>query len=82
MSLRWQAHVYGEVRPALRDVCDELQLELYQFPWRPVMKRNGLARDSLYLVRPDGYVALALADTSSSGARALRDYAARWRSKG
>jgi 2-polyprenyl-6-methoxyphenol hydroxylase-like FAD-dependent oxidoreductase len=82
MSLRWQAHVYGEVRPALRDLCDELQLELYQFPWRPVMKRNGLARDSLYLVRPDGYVALALADTSSSGAQALRDYAARWRSKG
>jgi 2-polyprenyl-6-methoxyphenol hydroxylase-like FAD-dependent oxidoreductase len=58
-SLRWQVHVYGEPRPELADVCAELRLALHVFAWRPTMRRAGLLRGALHLVRPDGYVALA-----------------------
>jgi hypothetical protein len=34
-------------------------LPLHVFPWRLDMARVGLRRDAVYLVRPDGYVALA-----------------------
>src|SRR5262249_48444456 len=58
-SLTWQAHVYGEPRGGLAEVCAELQLPLHVFSWRPGMRRPGLLRGALYLVRPDSHVALA-----------------------
>jgi 2-polyprenyl-6-methoxyphenol hydroxylase-like FAD-dependent oxidoreductase len=58
-SLTWQVHVYGESRPGLAEACAELQLPLHRFPWQQGMRRAGLLRTALYLVRPDGYVALA-----------------------
>jgi hypothetical protein len=58
-SLTWQVHVYGELRPGVAEACAELQLPLHVFEWRQRMRRAGLLRSALYLVRPDGYVALA-----------------------
>jgi 2-polyprenyl-6-methoxyphenol hydroxylase-like FAD-dependent oxidoreductase len=58
-SLAWQVHVYGEARGVLADACAELRLPLHVFAWQETMRRAGLAKDALYLVRPDGYVALA-----------------------
>jgi hypothetical protein len=58
-SLKWQVHVYGEPRRGLAEVCAELQLPLHLFAWQPGMRRVGFRREALYLVRPDGYVALA-----------------------
>src|SRR5262249_50581825 len=58
-SLTWQVHVYGEPRPGVAEVCAELRLPLHRFEWRQGMRRAGLMRSALYLVRPDGYVALA-----------------------
>src|SRR5262245_54920631 len=58
-SLTWQVHVYGEPRSGLAEVCAELQLPLHLFAWQQGMRRAGLLRTALYLVRPDGYVALA-----------------------
>jgi 2-polyprenyl-6-methoxyphenol hydroxylase-like FAD-dependent oxidoreductase len=57
-SLDWQVHVYGDVSPELQAVCDDRKLSLHVFPWRREMRRVGLRRDVVYLVRPDGYVAL------------------------
>ncbi len=70
-SLTWQVHVYGEPRRGLAEVCAELQLPLHLFAWQPGMRRTGLLRAALYLVRPDGYVALA--DPHADPER-LRDY--------
>ena len=39
--------------------CSDLQLPLYRFAWQPGMQRAGLQSAALYLIRPDGYVALA-----------------------
>ena len=61
-SLNWQVHVYGGASPELRVLCATRHLPLHIFPWRPEMDRAGLQRDAIYLIRPDGYVALADAD--------------------
>ncbi len=70
-SRTWQVHVYGEARHGVAEACAELQLPLHVFPWRREMRRVGLLRSALYLVRPDGYVALA---DSHADAKRLRDY--------
>jgi hypothetical protein len=58
-SLTWQVHVYGAQRHGVAEACANLRLPLYLFAWRPEMRQAGLLRGALYLVRPDGYVALA-----------------------
>ena len=58
-SLDWQVHVYGIPEPELNLVCSARKMPLHIFPWLPEMRSAGLRRDAVYLVRPDGYVALA-----------------------
>jgi 2-polyprenyl-6-methoxyphenol hydroxylase-like FAD-dependent oxidoreductase len=72
-SLAWQAHVYGEVHASAAAACRELQVPLHVFAWSPGAARAGLERSALYLVRPDGYVALADRDGNGQG---LREYLA------
>jgi 2-polyprenyl-6-methoxyphenol hydroxylase-like FAD-dependent oxidoreductase len=69
-SMAWQAHIYGEPRSGARAMCAELRVPLHIFTWTPEAERAGLARSALYLVRPDGYVALADRDGSAAGLRA------------
>ena len=61
-SLDWQVHVYGEVNAELETACQDHQLPLHVFPWNVAVRRSGLRRNAVYLVRPDGYVALADAE--------------------
>ena len=72
-SLKWQIHVYGEVPKDVERACSDLDLPLHSFAWQDVMKRAGIARGALYLVRPDGYIALA---AKENAAASLRAYAA------
>jgi 2-polyprenyl-6-methoxyphenol hydroxylase-like FAD-dependent oxidoreductase len=58
-SLDWQVHVYGEAKAELETACQDGKLSLHVFPWCEAARRNGLRRNAIYLVRPDGYVALA-----------------------
>jgi BlaR1 peptidase M56 len=58
-SLDWHVHVYGDAAPEIEAMCDERKLPLHVFPWRLEIYRTGLQRDAVYLVRPDGSVALA-----------------------
>jgi 2-polyprenyl-6-methoxyphenol hydroxylase-like FAD-dependent oxidoreductase len=58
-ALDWQVHVYGVPSSELVGFCEQRHLSLHCFDWCPAMERAGLARDASYLVRPDGYVALA-----------------------
>jgi 2-polyprenyl-6-methoxyphenol hydroxylase-like FAD-dependent oxidoreductase len=61
-ALAWQVHVYGEPKRGLAEACAELGLPLELFAWQPEMGRSGLMHGALYLVRPDGYVALVVPD--------------------
>jgi 2-polyprenyl-6-methoxyphenol hydroxylase-like FAD-dependent oxidoreductase len=58
-SMDWQVHVYGSVSAELRAWCAAQDLPIHSFDWRYEYERAGLARDALYLLRPDTYVALA-----------------------
>jgi hypothetical protein len=55
----WQVHVYGLARPELIKWCAERNLTLHVFAWTSQHEAAGLARDALYLLRPDTYVPLA-----------------------
>jgi 2-polyprenyl-6-methoxyphenol hydroxylase-like FAD-dependent oxidoreductase len=66
-SLDWQVHVYGEATPALAEVCRQRALALHIFPWQAAMRRAGFRQSAGYLVRPDGYVALADPAASAAG---------------
>ena len=72
-SLDWQVHVYGDPSAALQALCGQRRLALHVFPWRPGTAATGLRRDALYLVRPDGYVALADADGRAEAVAAYFD---------
>jgi 2-polyprenyl-6-methoxyphenol hydroxylase-like FAD-dependent oxidoreductase len=74
-SLTWQVHVYGEVKQEVRDVCADLLLPLHIFSWESGMQRAGMQNGALYLVRPDGYVALA--DPGADAERLRKYFAAR-----
>jgi len=57
-SLDWQVHIYGNAGPEIRAICQQRRLPLSVFGWQRAMGRSGLRRDVVYLVRPDGYVAM------------------------
>jgi 2-polyprenyl-6-methoxyphenol hydroxylase-like FAD-dependent oxidoreductase len=58
-GMDWQVHVYGSVSAELSAWCAAKDVPLHNFGWRSEYQKAGLARDALYLLRPDSYVALA-----------------------
>ena len=61
-SLDWQVHVYGAASEEVRAMCERREIPLHVYPSN---------RDVVYLVRPDGYVALTGGD--------IEQYLDRWR---
>jgi hypothetical protein len=72
-SLDWQIHVYGDAAPDVRAVCEARKLALHVFAWRREMDQAGLRRNAVYLVRPDGYVAVADSEGGSSAVTSYLD---------
>jgi len=75
-SLDWQIHVYGRAGPGLRQAVAESGIALHELPWNQHTQKAGLERDSLYLVRPDGHVALA---DSKQDAEKFRNFLSRFK---
>jgi 2-polyprenyl-6-methoxyphenol hydroxylase-like FAD-dependent oxidoreductase len=73
-AMTWQVHVYGAPRDELKAWCAANGIPLHAFAWREEHGRAGLARDALYLLRPDGYVGLA--DAAASAAAVERYFEA------
>ena len=69
--MTWQVHVYGTASAELVSWCRQSNLPLHVFGWRSEFLTAGFAPESLYLLRPDTYVALA---TSSSAVDVLQHY--------
>jgi 2-polyprenyl-6-methoxyphenol hydroxylase-like FAD-dependent oxidoreductase len=74
-AIAWQAHVYGRASSELADWSRARGLALNVTPWRDEHGPAGLARDAVYLTRPDSYVALA--DPSGAPARLEAYFATR-----
>jgi hypothetical protein len=62
--IAWQVHVYGAAKPAVTAWCERRGVPLHVFPWRAEYEAAGFARNALYLLRPDTYVAMADANGS------------------
>jgi hypothetical protein len=58
-SFDWQLHVYGDATPDLRNFAEENNLLLHTFPFTQWVKKAGIKFGSAFLIRPDGYIALA-----------------------
>jgi 2-polyprenyl-6-methoxyphenol hydroxylase-like FAD-dependent oxidoreductase len=58
-SLDWQVHVYGEPGAGVAEAAAALGVPVRTFVWDDGARDAGLERGAVYLVRPDGYVALA-----------------------
>ena len=64
-TMRWQLHVYGQPSAEIEAWRRDRSLPLSAFDWSDAHAAAGLRRDALYLLRPDGYVALAAQDAPS-----------------
>ncbi|CAA9572259.1 MAG: Putative monooxygenase STM1546 [uncultured Truepera sp.] len=74
-SLDWQLHVYGSLTSEVQTWCAAWGLPLHVFPFSRVARRAGLTQNALYLVRPDGYVGMAVPRFEQAS---LDAYAERW----
>jgi hypothetical protein len=54
------------ISPYLRSVSTDHGIPVHVFAWQADMTQTGLQRDAIYLVRPDGYVALANAESDEA----------------
>lgn len=76
-AMEWQVHCYGAASAELSGWCRANGVPLNRFGWTDACAHAGLKENAAYLVRPDGYVAVAspLADPADfaqfSGVRAL-----------
>jgi hypothetical protein len=57
-AIEWQVHAYGEAAQTLVRCCAQRRLALTVFVWEPGHGAAGIGRDTVYLLRPDGYIAL------------------------
>jgi hypothetical protein len=71
-SLGWQLHVYGEPSADIEALRDVRRIPLHVFAWSAATAHAGFERNGVYLVRPDGYVAVA--STAAAAAAAICDY--------
>lgn len=71
-GFHWQLHVHGSAAEALTHDAAEIGLPLHCFEWNEKAQEAGYARDALYLVRPDGHVALASPSQDMGGVRLLQ----------
>jgi 2-polyprenyl-6-methoxyphenol hydroxylase-like FAD-dependent oxidoreductase len=58
-TMDWQVHVYGSAGNELKAWCVAKNIPLRVFDWGSAHEAAGLARNAVYLLRPDTYVALA-----------------------
>jgi len=58
-SLDWQVHVYGQVSGAMREFGQQRSLPIHTFKWGKDAEDAGFDKNAMYLVRPDGHIALA-----------------------
>ena len=69
----WQIHVYGDVATNAAEL-DQLPVVLHVYSWNASLKAKGLVKDAIYLIRPDGYIAMASGKLPSG----VKEYMDKW----
>jgi hypothetical protein len=73
-TVDWQIHVYGDAASQLKEASsqrDKFFPPLYEIKWQDDFAKCGLTKGAMYLVRPDGYIAMA---ESRQDAAAVKKY--------
>ena len=70
-SLDWQVHVYGEIEEGLRQHAASWALPLTSLDWTDAAHHAGMEHGAMYLIRPDGHVAMASSEQSVTKLRAF-----------
>lgn len=65
-TLGWTAHMFGTAPAEVAAVLADGSISLSTRSWTSAAKRAGLTCDVLYLVRPDGYIGMVLANPSAA----------------
>jgi 2-polyprenyl-6-methoxyphenol hydroxylase-like FAD-dependent oxidoreductase len=71
----WQIHIYGIPTLDMLQAARSLNIALHEWEWRDEFYQQGLQPDTLYLIRPDGYIGLIDKQQSTS---VLHHYWAQW----
>ena len=58
-NLEWQIHVYGKTSKGLKQWTIDRAIRRYEFPANDATAHASITPGSAYLVRPDGYIAVA-----------------------
>jgi 2-polyprenyl-6-methoxyphenol hydroxylase-like FAD-dependent oxidoreductase len=74
-TLNWQLHLCGTPSDALREFAAQRALPLHSFAFDDAAKSAGFVPGAAYLVRPDGYVALAQPDQNT---QTLNQFLSKW----
>ena len=69
-TLDWQIHVYGKATAELNELAKRMQIPLHEWPWSDAVDHAGLAKDAVYLIRPDGYIGFARGTQDVEGLQA------------
>ncbi len=69
-SLDWQLHVFDDKDEDVARLCSHYKIPIHEFPFSEPVRDAGFARDAAYLVRPDGYVGLAIDGDDEAGLKA------------
>jgi 2-polyprenyl-6-methoxyphenol hydroxylase-like FAD-dependent oxidoreductase len=57
-TLQWQVHIYGTAATSIRDLCHDRRIDLHIFSWNKSAQKAGLKKETVYVIRPDGYIGL------------------------
>ena len=71
----WQVHLYGEKNAALDTFCKERGIPFFTFPLAKGRRNEGIPNGALLVIRPDGYVGLAMLN---AGLARLSAYFENW----
>ncbi|MGW7976878.1 monooxygenase [Staphylococcus xylosus] len=58
-SLDWQIHVYGEANHKVETLAFKTGIPLYNVAWSRSIQAKGIKSNSVFLIRPDGYISVA-----------------------
>ncbi len=61
-AMDWQVHIYGTASSTLVTDINKLKIALHVFPWSNNPETAGLEKNTIYLIRPDGYIAYINSD--------------------
>ena len=54
----WQAHAFGTIASAAQQILEGADIPIYRFPFNSEVSKKGFKENTIYLVRPDGYIGL------------------------